>query len=190
MSISKSKQKFALKKNKENVENIYEEYWKHETYIHGNEMRKRFMYTVKEIKEKYNIDSQQELIFLLLLHKKDYAGTCLYCKEDYFSYEIRSGKRSTYCGCKGICKECNKPYKFGSQKQKQTCSSCVWKKEDVENKAKQNENDHLIFVALRADQQGLMFYSTEKNVEWVVQIMKKRIKFLQSYLKFCKEDNE
>ena len=179
-----AKQKFALRKNRENLQEIYEMYWKHETYLHGGVMKKRFIYTVKEIWEKYEMESAQELIFLLLQTHKTYAGTCLFCKEDYFTYEIRSGERSTYCGCKGICKECNQPYSNASHNYVQTCSSCSWKKDNSNQRQEEEKRDSLQFIAFNADHQSLMFYVNENQIEEVILTMKKRIKFLKSHLKF------
>lgn len=176
-------QKFALRRNQHLLEEIYNMYWKHENYLHGNEMKKRFLFTTKEICEKYEIESIHVLIFILQQHKKEYAGTCIFCKEDYFDYEIRSGDRSTYCGCKGICKECKKPYSCASSKYEQTCSNCSYRKENQAQRIEENQNSDLLFIAFHANAQQLMMHYYDSQVSNIVDSMKKRLKFLQSYLK-------
>jgi hypothetical protein len=159
---------------------IAEDYWAHTVHKMPTYEKISYHHTVKEIIAKYKLNSITELIYLIFEFGKKYEGTCSFCKNDYFIYKIRGGNRSTYCGCIGICSVCKKPYDHGENA---ICSNCNWKERHKKEEAEQKKRDYIINVLLYWGPRTLPFYSNLEDVENIIKLAEKRIKFLKSYLK-------
>lgn len=195
--LGEKKQQKALAQNGHNLEGIKKDYWEIEKYTirFDNQIieKERFRFPVKQILQKYNIESNIHLKFLLSkIAQKE--GICMFCKKEIFVYSTRNTPDIRSCYCKGICKACRKPYQYASHQILETCMDCEHRQRDaqkaLEKKIDGIPNDDVLYsIAFHADANALIYPHKYSDVEKVVVIMKKRLKFLESYLKFRNTDD-
>ena len=125
--LNPKSQKKALLKNSANLKQIHDEYYliksftdtvKDRTYN-----RDYYIYPVEEIMAKFNINSNQELLFLLHRYCGNVIKTCEFCHFDITVIKARTNdKNFNDCGCKGICILCKKIYQTANDDG--VCYSC------------------------------------------------------------------
>lgn len=114
----------CYKYHKNNIDEIYEIYWKKVLYLETgvtvsngivvdtSKQKEKFLFMTKEIMAKFEI-SMHELIFLLRQHPENKKIRCEYCK-DGFIMATRTNSYSSSCGHTGICQMdgCNEASKY------------------------------------------------------------------------------
>lgn len=118
------KAKKALLKNGSNVKEIYNMYYEKENYKvlypDKEEIRQKYKYHVADILKKFNINSLNEMIFLLRrVHKP--IKYCEFCSEYIYKFPTRTGIHSNDCRHIGMCVACNKPQSWLNEQ-----GSCSW----------------------------------------------------------------
>lgn len=127
MLLKERKQKYALARNAENLDEIFEMYWQKDMYVikYGDlEVENfKFRYPVKFILHKFDISPVAELVYLIS-KKGENLGICEFCKDDIYRYSTRTTMNRRTCYCVANCNKCNKPGSEGGI-QKGLCSSCT-----------------------------------------------------------------
>lgn len=111
--IGDKKAKKLIKRLHQSFQQIADEYYLFEDFIDikkGIHTAKRYnKFKVEEICQKYVI-TNQELYFIIHKVYGEVVGSCEFCGFEFTRFVRREGgfSRINKCGCKGICKWCNK----------------------------------------------------------------------------------
>lgn len=110
--LGEKKTKKALLKNAKNLKQIYDMYWERLKYEvifpDRTETKQKFKFNVLEIMKKFNINSINELVFLLCRYQKP-IKVCEFCNEDIYRFPLRTNIYVDDCKHIGICRKCNQP---------------------------------------------------------------------------------
>ena len=184
--LGNRKRKKALLRNDRNLEEIYKMY--HEKilyeiiYLEGKVIKEKYKYTVKFILEKFHINSNSELIFLLFEAENDVLGVCSFCGEEIRRVNIRSGERIADCGHNGICNICDKPSRGVDEN-----GICYMCKPDVVDPRSlyQRRLEHALFYVHDACQLECN-YTTEEEIDYVVDFLERKLETFHSLRKRLK----
>lgn len=197
VSLGLMKKEAALLKNRNNISEIYNEYWemiKYQTVYPDHIVdHEKYKYNSKEILKKWNIGSQNELIFLLSEHaNRNSLGVCKYCHIEAFEFRIRGGMSNTDCEHIGLCKDCFIPIIKNNSFQSTFCWKCHSKyPEEIRPVVKLTEEEELQqfynwtfdYLVFQWDAKTIFEQSNKKEIQWAIELLKDRIKYLKPFLK-------
>ena len=203
--LGKTKGMIALLKNKDNLQQIYDDYFASgvvQTLYEGEVFKEenKYKFSLKYLKDKYSISSYAEISFLIMTFKKEHIGKCKFCLKDYYQWPMRGGNVSSFCHCIANCSKCLKPFtkghgRFYDFEAIPVCNSCHYKAKELlcespriptQEEKEQSWLNCIEYPVFSASIDELLVQDKE-YISFILEVLTAKVKLFKKITKFQKK---